>query len=77
MGFLRNDMTSRRAETVAAAHNLETRALDRFSLTQHDPKGLLLGFAAFDEGSIRSGIVQLATALSKRNHVSNRGQLGF
>jgi GntR family transcriptional regulator/MocR family aminotransferase len=77
VGFLRNDMTSRRAETVAAAHNLETRALDRFSLTRHDPKGLLLGFAAFDEGSIRSGIVQLATALSKRNHVSNSGQRGF
>jgi GntR family transcriptional regulator/MocR family aminotransferase len=64
--FLRNGMTSRQAESIAAAHGLETRALDRFTLKRHDPKGLLLGFAAFDEKAIRAGVVQLAAALSCR-----------
>jgi len=61
--FLRNGMTSRQAESIAAAHGLETRALDRFTLKRNDPKGLLLGFAAFDEKAIRAGVVRLAAAL--------------
>ncbi len=64
--FLQNGMTSRQAESIAAQHGLETRALDRFTLKRPDPKGLLLGFAAFDEKAIRAGVVQLATALSRR-----------
>jgi len=64
--FLQNGMTSRQAEAIAAQHGLETRALDRFTLKRPDPKGLLLGFAAFDEKAIRAGVVQLATALSRR-----------
>jgi GntR family transcriptional regulator/MocR family aminotransferase len=75
VGFLQNDMSSHQAEKIAAEHNLETRALDRFTLRQYDPKGLLLGFAAFDERSIRSGTVQLAAALSNPNHVPNRGRV--
>jgi GntR family transcriptional regulator/MocR family aminotransferase len=65
--FLQNGMTSRQAESIAAANGLETRALDRFTLKRHDPKGLLLGFAAFDEKQIHSGVIQLAAALGRRN----------
>jgi GntR family transcriptional regulator/MocR family aminotransferase len=67
-------MTSRQAEKIAAEHKLETRALDRFTLRRHDPKGLLLGFAAFDERSIRAGTIELAAALSNTNHAANRGR---
>jgi GntR family transcriptional regulator/MocR family aminotransferase len=66
--FLQNGMTSRQAETAAAMHGLETRALDRFIFKRPDPKGLLLGFAAFDEAAIRQGLIQLAGALSQRKH---------
>jgi len=62
--FLRNGMSSRRAESLAAAHGVEALALDRFALTCPDPKGLLLGFAAFDEGALRRGVIRLARALS-------------
>ncbi len=63
--FLLNGMSSREAESIAAASGLETRALDRFTFNRHDPRGLLLGFAAIDEKAIRSGAMQLAAALTK------------
>jgi GntR family transcriptional regulator/MocR family aminotransferase len=63
--FLRNGMTSRQAETVAADDGVETRALDRFILKRPDPKGLLLGFASFDVKTIRQGVVRLAAALER------------
>ena len=63
--FLKNGMTSRQAEIAAAAHGVEALALDRFTLKRPDPKGVLLGFAAFDEGTIRDGVIQLAAALSR------------
>ena len=63
--FLQNGMTSRQAESIAASNGLETRALDRFTFKRHDPRGLLLGFAAIDEKAIRAGTIQLAAALSK------------
>jgi len=65
VAFLRNGMASRQAESLAAAKGLETRALDRFCLKRSDPKGLLLGFAAFDEKAIHAGVTQLASALSR------------
>jgi GntR family transcriptional regulator/MocR family aminotransferase len=74
VGFLQNDMSSRQAETIAAERNLETRALDRFTLRRYDPKGLLLGFAVFDERTIRSGTAQLAAALGNGKHVPHRGR---
>ena len=49
--FLRNGMTSRQAEESAAAHGLETMGLHRLTLARPDPRGLVLGFAAFDETS--------------------------
>ena len=68
--FLQNGMTSRQAEAIAANHGLETRALDRFTFKRHDPRGLLLGFAAIDDKAIRAGTIQLAAALSKGKRVA-------
>jgi GntR family transcriptional regulator/MocR family aminotransferase len=64
--FLRNGLSSHTAETRAAASGIETRALDRFTLQRPDPKGLLLGFAAFDEAAIRRGVGKLASALGHK-----------
>jgi GntR family transcriptional regulator/MocR family aminotransferase len=58
-------MTSRQAEAAAAARGIETRALGRFVLKRPDPKGLLLGFAAFDEKSILQGVIRLAATLDR------------
>jgi len=64
--YLRNGRTSRQAEKAAAAHKVEAVALDRYTLKSADPKGLLLGFAAFDERAIRAGLIKLAAALGQR-----------
>jgi GntR family transcriptional regulator/MocR family aminotransferase len=64
--FLRNGLSSRTAEIRAAESGIETKALDRFTLQRPDPKGLLLGFAAFDEAEIRRGVVRLASALGRK-----------
>ncbi|HYY96985.1 MAG TPA: PLP-dependent aminotransferase family protein [Pyrinomonadaceae bacterium] len=66
VGFLKNGMTSREAETAAAAHGAEAVALDRYTLRRRDPKGVLLGFAAFDEATIREGTERLAEAFCRR-----------
>ena len=71
--FLQNGMASGEAEARAAASGIETRALDRFTLKHRDPKGLLLGFASFDERSIRAGTIQLAAALSARKRLGASG----
>ena len=62
-GFLRNGMDSQAAETAATTAGVECMGLHRFTLKQPDPKGLLLGFAAFDEATIRKGVHDLASAL--------------
>jgi GntR family transcriptional regulator/MocR family aminotransferase len=67
VGFLKNGMMSREAETAAAAHGVEVIALDRYTLKRPDPKGVILGFAAFDEATIREGLVRLAAAFSRLN----------
>lgn len=64
--FLRNGMMSLEAESIATANGIETKAIERFTLKRHDPKGILLGFAAFDEKVIRAGTIRLAAALSRR-----------
>jgi GntR family transcriptional regulator/MocR family aminotransferase len=66
VGFLRNGMSSRQAETAATSHGIETMGLDRFVLSRTDPKGLILGFAAFDHRAIKRGVATLAMALAKR-----------
>lgn len=61
--FLRNGMTSQEAEEAAAVHGWETMGFHRLTLARLDPRGLVLGFAAFDETSIRNGVIGLAKAL--------------
>lgn len=63
--FLRNGMSSRQAEKAAAANGVEALAMDRFTLARPDPKGLVLGFSAFDETEIRRALVDLAKALGR------------
>jgi GntR family transcriptional regulator/MocR family aminotransferase len=65
VGFLRNGMSSRQAESAAKSHGIETMALDRFTLSEADPRGIMLGFAAFDSRAIKRGVASLAVALSK------------
>jgi len=67
VGFLENGMGSRQAEKAAATRGIDVVALDRYVLKQPDPKGVLMGFAAFDETQIRRGLLQLAAALDRRN----------
>lgn len=62
-GFLRNGMGSQQAEAAGAAGGVETLGLDRFTLNRPDPRGLVLGFGAFNEGEIRAGVTRLAAAL--------------
>ena len=63
--FLKNGMTSWQAEKAAATRDIEVVALDRYTLKSPDPKGVLLGFAAFDEAMIRAGLIKLAAALGR------------
>jgi GntR family transcriptional regulator/MocR family aminotransferase len=65
VGFLRNGMSSRQAESAASSQGIETMALDRFLLSGTDPQGIVLGFAAFDDDVIKRGVATLAIALSK------------
>jgi GntR family transcriptional regulator/MocR family aminotransferase len=64
IGYLRNGMTSRRAEELAAVQGIEVLAVDRCTLRRPDPKALLLGFGGFNELAIRQGLIRLAKALS-------------
>jgi GntR family transcriptional regulator/MocR family aminotransferase len=61
--FLRNSMNSAEAEEAAALKGVSSLGMNRFVLKTPDPRGLLLGFAAFDEAKIRNSTVQLAMAL--------------
>jgi GntR family transcriptional regulator / MocR family aminotransferase len=63
--YLTNGLSSKQAETLASENNVETIALDRFSVRRRDIRGLLVGFAAFDEREIRRGVLALASALNK------------
>ena len=64
IGYLRNGMTSRQAEKLAAAQGVEVLGVDRCTLRGPDPNALLLGFGGFDEAAIRQGLIRLAKALS-------------
>jgi len=63
IGYLKNGMSSRQAEKLAAAQDLEVLAVDRCTLRRPDPKALLLGFGGFNELAIRQGLIRLAKAL--------------
>jgi GntR family transcriptional regulator/MocR family aminotransferase len=58
-------MTSREAEEAASAHDVETMGAHRFTLGNSDVRGLLLGFAAFDDRQIRIGVERLGAALEQ------------
>jgi GntR family transcriptional regulator/MocR family aminotransferase len=64
IGYLKNGMTSRQAEKLAAAQGVEVLAVDRCTLRRPDPNALLLGFGGFDEFAIRQGLIRLAKALN-------------
>ena len=63
-GFLLNGMSSREAAERAAGRNLEVWPLDLFSIARKDLRGLVLGFAPFNEREIRAGVIELARALT-------------
>ncbi len=63
--LLKNGMTSWQGEKAAATRDIEAIALDRYTLESPDPKGLLLGFGAFDKATIRAGLIKLAAALAR------------
>ncbi|HEY4089383.1 MAG TPA: PLP-dependent aminotransferase family protein [Bryobacteraceae bacterium] len=62
--FLENGMCSDDAERRATAHGVETLSLDRYTVEAADPRGLLLGFAGFNESLIRDGVRKLARAFA-------------
>ena len=64
-GFLQNGMTSREAEATLIEHGVDALGMHRFTLSGDDPRGVVLGFAAFDEKEIRRGVVQMAHALAR------------
>jgi GntR family transcriptional regulator/MocR family aminotransferase len=64
IGYLKNGMTSRRAEKLPAAQGIEVLGVDRCTLRRPDPNALLLGFGGFSEPAIRQGLIRLAKALS-------------
>lgn len=66
VGYLETSMGSRQAEKAAATRGIDVAALDRYVLKRPDPKGVLLGFAAFNETEIRRALPRLAAALDPR-----------
>ena len=64
IGYLKNGMTSQRAEKLAAAQGVEVLAVDRYTLKRPDPNALLLGSGSFDEVAIQHGLIRLGKALS-------------
>ncbi len=66
--FLENGMPSDDAERRATAQGVETLSLDRYTIQAADPRGLLLGFAGFNESSIKDGVRKLARALMGKGH---------
>ena len=65
IGFLTNGMTSRQAEKSAAGEGIEVLGVDRYTFKRTDPKGVVLGFAAYREPAIRNALIQLAKAFSR------------
>jgi GntR family transcriptional regulator / MocR family aminotransferase len=76
IGFLKNGMTSRRAERLAADQGIEVLAVDRFTLRRPDPKALLIGFAGYDEPAIGEGLVRLAKALGLQEPAALKKKTG-
>ena len=71
-GILRNGMTSREAEDLAAANGIEVLGFHRFFLGESTVEGLLMGFAGFTEREIQRGVRVLAKALESRGQIRHR-----
>jgi len=67
VGFLRNGMSSPKAERAATDKGIEVLGLHRFALQGKCVNGLLMGFAAFAEREIGQAIVSLAAALEREH----------
>jgi GntR family transcriptional regulator/MocR family aminotransferase len=61
--ILRNGMTSQEAERAAADRGVECMGFHRFTIGPNQTQGLLLGFGAFPEAEIETGVEALAAAL--------------
>jgi GntR family transcriptional regulator / MocR family aminotransferase len=66
-GLLRNGMGSHKAETLLMKQGVQTIGMHRFVAEASDPRGVLLGFAAFDEKEIRDGAIRMARALERKS----------
>jgi GntR family transcriptional regulator/MocR family aminotransferase len=64
--YLRTRLTSHQAELAATKLGIQTLGLDRFVRQRQDIRGLLLGFAAFNDQQIADGAKLLARALDGR-----------
>lgn len=62
--YLTNGMSSRQAADWVTRAQVEAWTLDRFALKRRDLRGLLLGFAAFTERELRTGVQALAATLT-------------
>jgi GntR family transcriptional regulator/MocR family aminotransferase len=62
LAYLKIRLTSRQAELAAAAQGVQSFGLDRFCRERRDIRGLLLGFAAFNEAEIAAAVQLLGRA---------------
>ena len=65
-GFLKNGMSSREAENALTRVGIDSLGMHRFTLRGEDPRGIVLGFAGFDEKQIHRGVIQMARALDRQ-----------
>jgi GntR family transcriptional regulator/MocR family aminotransferase len=61
--FLLNGMSSREACEHAERRGLEVGPLDRYAIVRRDLRGLILGFAAFNEREIRGGVYRTGAGM--------------
>jgi hypothetical protein len=52
-----SEMTSRQAEKSAAVEGVEALGVDRYTFKRTDPKGVVLGFAAYPESAIQKALI--------------------
>jgi GntR family transcriptional regulator/MocR family aminotransferase len=66
VGWLPPRASDRVAAAAAHTHGVDATPLSRYSVTRLERGALLLGYAAFDDRAIRSGVQALARALKSR-----------
>lgn len=62
VGWLAEGVNDRAVSAAMLANGVEARALSAYSLKPLKRGGLVLGFAALDEGTIRAGVKRMASA---------------